>query len=206
VRGVGRFFLRLLALLALSLTLPIIMLATIDALRRGGHDTGYICTNCGPATQPVAVFEGRVESRHDDVVHFRVDRPGQGDWTSGAGVEANGLDFVPWREYRVSVYVRDGTAYVSRFVEPKTLGLTRPAGVTSFQALPRYDALALAAMPLFLIAAVYLWMSSRNQGRRERDGVLVRGLRKVRPPRTRSERRAAVAGRPATTRTGPAAS
>jgi hypothetical protein len=203
---VGRFVLRLLALVIVSLSLPIIVLATVDALRHGGHDSGYTCTNCGPNTQPVAVFEGRVESRHDDIVRFRVDRPGQGDWTTGAGVEANGVDFVPWREYRVSVYVRGDTAYLSRFVEPHTLGLTRPAGVASFQAMPRYDALALAAVPLFLIAAVYLFLSSRQQGRRERNGVLVRGLRRMRPPRSRAERRAASAGRPPATRTGPAAS
>jgi hypothetical protein len=188
--GAGRVLLRVLALLVLSFSLPIVVLAAVDAVREPDVDGSVVCVNCGPTTAPIAIFTGRVQARAGSNVTFHIDSLERGTWDTGAPIQAVGAEFAPWRRYRVEVYARDNTAYVSAFAPARTLSLAVPVGLRSFNGLPMYDWLAVALAPLLVLSIVVLVAGARSQSRRERSGIYAKGVGPVpRKPRRRGRPR-----------------
>ena len=127
--------------------------------------------NCGDsgARQADAVVAARVASRDGDNYLLDVEEVEKGRVRDRVVVRSYGVQFRPWRRYRVWLFRQRGGLNVSSEVAPESLGLTVPAGLRAFAAVPDAARVGFVALPVLVVSVVIL-VGERGGWRRDLRG------------------------------------
>jgi hypothetical protein len=124
-----------LALVSGALVVVGVLAVLLMALGAKGDTPDCNCGDTGPRAAD-AVVQARVSSRDGDDYLLDVERVERGRVRDPALVRTYGLQLRPWRRYRVWLFRTRGNLNVSHSVAPQSLGLTFPAGLRAFAAVP----------------------------------------------------------------------
>ncbi len=126
------------------------------------------CGDTGPRRAD-AVVQARVASRDGDDYLLDVDEVEKGQVRDRVVVRSYGVQFRPWRNYRVWLFRDGGRLNASSEVPPDSLGLTVPAGLRAFAAVPSAARVGFVAFPV-LVVSVAILVGERGGWRRDLRG------------------------------------
>jgi hypothetical protein len=126
------------------------------------------CGDTGPRRAD-AVVRARVASRDGDDYLLDVEAVERGRVREQAVVRSFGVQFRPWRRYRVWLFRDEGRLNVSSEVAPESLGYTVPDGLRAFAAVPDAARVGFVAVPV-LVISVGILIGERGGWRRDLRG------------------------------------
>ena len=157
-----------LALLSGALVVVGLLAVLLMALGAESDTPDCACGDTGPRRAD-AVVRARIASRDGDDYLLDVDAVERGRVRERVVVRSYGVQFRPWRRYRVWLFRADGRLNVSSEVAPDSLGLTTPAGLRAFAAVPDAARVGFVAVPVLLVSVATL-VGERGGWRRDLRG------------------------------------
>jgi hypothetical protein len=141
-----------LALLSGALVVVGLLAVLLMALGAKGDSPECGCgADAGPERAD-AVVQARVASRNGDDYLLDVSEIEEGRVRDRVVVTSYGVQLRPWRRYRVWLFRARGGLNVSSQTAPESLGLTVPAGLRAFAAVPDAARVGFVALPVLLVS------------------------------------------------------
>ena len=157
-----------LALLSGVLVVTGVLAVLLMAMGAKGDTPDCRCGDSGPRAAD-AIVEARVASRDGDDYLLDVERVERGQVRDRLVARSYGVQLRPWRRYRVWLFRARGGLNLSSEVAPQSLGLTVPAGLRAFAAVPDAARVGFVALPV-LVVSVGILLGERGGWRRELRG------------------------------------
>jgi len=157
-----------LALLSGALVVIGVLAVLFMALGAKGDSPDCRCGDTGPRRAD-AVVQARVASRDGDDYLVDVERVERGRVRDRVVVRSYGVQLRPWRRYRMWLFRARGGLNLSSEVAPESLGLTVPAGLRAFAAVPDAARVGFVAVPVLVVSTAIL-VGERGGWRRELRG------------------------------------
>jgi hypothetical protein len=140
-----------LALLSGALVVVGVLAVLLMALGAEGDTPDCLCGDTGPRAAD-AIVQARVSSREGDDYLLDVERVERGQVADDPVVRTYGVQLRPWRRYRMWLFRARGRLNVSSEVAPQSLGLTFPAGLRAFAAVPDAARVGFVALPVLIVS------------------------------------------------------
>ena len=157
-----------LALVSGALVVTGVLAVLLMAMGAKGDTPDCRCGDSGPRAAD-AIVEARVASRDGDDYLLDVERVERGQVRDRLVARSYGVQLRPWRRYRVWLFRARGGLNLSSEVAPQSLGLTVPAGLRAFAAVPDAARVGFVALPV-LVVSVGILLGERGGWRRELRG------------------------------------
>ena len=158
-----------LALLSGALVVIGVLAVLLMALGAEGDTPECGCgADAGPDGADVVV-QARVASRDGDDYLLDVSRVERGRIRDRVVAHSYGVQLRPWRRYRLWLFRARGGLNLSSDVGPESLGLTVPAGLRAFAAVPDAARVGFVAVPV-LVVSVGILVGERGGWRRDLRG------------------------------------
>ena len=157
-----------LALLSGALVVIGVLAVLLMAMGAKGDTPDCRCGDTGPRAAD-AIVEARVASRDGDDYLLDVERVERGQVQDRVVARSYGVQLRPWRRYRIWLFQARGGLHLSSEVAPESLGLTVPAGLRAFAAVPDAARVGFVALPV-LVVSVGILLGERGGWRRELRG------------------------------------
>lgn len=141
-----------LALVSGALVVIGVLAVLLMALGAGGDTPDCSCGDTGPRAAD-AIVEARVASRDGDDYLLDVERVERGQVRDRVVARSYGVQLRPWRRYRIWLFRARGDLNISSDVAPESLGLTVPAGLRAFAAVPDAARVGFVALPVLVVSA-----------------------------------------------------
>jgi hypothetical protein len=141
-----------LALVSGALVVVGVLAVLLMALGAEGDTPDCRCGDTGPRAAD-AVVEARVSSRDGDDYLLDVGEVERGRVSDPLIVRSYGVQLRPWRRYRLWLFRTRSDLNVSSEVAPESLGLTVPAGLRAFAAVPDAARVGFVAVPVLVVSA-----------------------------------------------------
>ena len=155
----------------LSGALVVIGVLTVLLMALGAEGDTPEC-GCGADEGPRradVVVQARVASRNGDDYLLDVSRVEKGRSRDPVVARSYGVQLRPWRRYRLWLFRARGELNLSSDVGPESLGLTVPAGLRAFAAVPDAARVGFVALPV-LVVSVGILLRERGGWRRDLRG------------------------------------
>jgi hypothetical protein len=140
-----------LALLSGALVVVGVLAVLLLALGAKGDNPDCNCGDTGPRAAD-AIVQARVSSRDGDHYLLDVEHVERGLVPERAVVRSYGVQLRPWRRYRLWLFRTRAGLNLSSSVAPESIGLTVPAGLRAFAAVPDAARLGFVALPVLIVA------------------------------------------------------
>jgi hypothetical protein len=140
-----------LALLSGALVVIGVLAVLLLALGAKGDDPDCTCGDTGPRAAD-AIVQARVASRDGDDYLLDVEQVERGLVQDRTVVRSYGVQLRPWRRYRLWLFRARGGLNLSSEVAPESIGLTVPAGLRAFAAVPDAARVGFVALPVLIVS------------------------------------------------------
>ena len=140
-----------LALLSGALVIVGVLAVLLMALGAKGDTPDCGCGDTGPQAADVVV-QARVASREGDRYLLDLSQVEKGEIQARPVVRSYGVQLRPWRRYRIWLFRHRGGLRLSSEVAPESLGLTFPAGLRAFAAVPDAARVGFVALPVLIVS------------------------------------------------------
>jgi hypothetical protein len=141
-----------LALLSGALVVVGVLTVLLMALGAEGDSPDCRCGDTGPRAAD-AIVQARVASRDGDDYLLDVGRVERGQAPDRIVARSYGIQLRPWRRYRMWLFRSGGRINISGDVAPESIGLTVPAGLRAFAAVPDAARVGFVALPVLIVSA-----------------------------------------------------